>query len=198
MYGLTLSLPQSEVVTTVKTNKANNKETNKHMSNPTNKPPVFIEGVYKFRIQGEPETKKSPKSGNHYLLFTLECQGYYNGETGAVESNMDGEELAGWEFDFIATWLPDGRNIGLQQIHEGITPEPLTGIEGLERDEKSLVPIDPSTGAAFVYDGKELFATAHSEEFIAIDKRTGKPSINPLTQKPVVSYSRKIKRIMTP
>jgi len=189
------------VVTTVTTKQnADSKQTkqNKHMSNPTNKPPVFLEGIYKFRIQGEPETKQSAKSGNKYLVFTLECQGYYNGETGVVETNVGGEEYAGWEFDYIATWLPDGRNIGLQQVHEGITPEPLVGIEGLEKDEKTLIPVDPTTGAAFLYDGKELFATAHSEEYTAIDKRTGKPSINPLTNKPVVSYSRKIKRIMVP
>lgn len=153
------------------------------------KPPVYREGVYKFSVKEEPESRVSGK-GNTYLMFTLEVVGYFDSETGAIVTELDGQNIAGFEFSYAATWLTDGRNIGLQQLHDGILPEPLPALEQLEINPETKIPNE------IKYAGLTFFASAESEEKVQKDDRTGKPQINPLTGKPVVTHQRRIVRIL--
>lgn len=154
----------------------------------TGRPPVFKTGPYRLRITGQPTLAES-KNKNMYLNFTLECIGYYDAATQQVLSELDGQEIAGWEFNYVATFLPDGRNIGLEQIHRAVIGGPLEPPS--ELDEKTMIPVGVN------YTDLEIYAICESEEKVSTDKRTGKPAVNPLTGKPVVSYRRRIVSILT-
>lgn len=169
------------------------------ISNPTARKgsPKFPRAAYRLRITGQPELceskKPSAQGSGKYLRFNLECIGYYDSTNQQILSELNGEEIAGWEFSFVAAFLKDGRNIGLSQLHAAILDKELPPVdETMQLDEKTMIPVGVD------YTDTELYAICESQESEKIDDVTGKPVINPLTAKPVVSYYRQIVNILTP
>ena len=156
--------------------------------------PRFPLANYRLRCTGQPDTSES-KNKNVMLVFTFECVGYVDGN-GTVQPTMtiDGveTEVAGWEFQFWATFFPNKdtgelQNIGLAQLHAAWNLP-------LEFDADPLTSIPIVDGQPVNYSGRELYARCQSRENNPVGP-DGKPLINLVTGKPVTQSQRRIVEI---
>lgn len=143
--------------------------------------------AYKFRIKAEPEFQLSKKE-KEMLVFNTEI--IEPDVVSVRDTQGQRHELTckGLEIILRAVFVEyRGKieNFTLAALHKQVGL-PLD----FSRDPETGLPTD-SSGTPISYVGLEFWASAEAKENVQL-KEDGKPMINPLTGKPVVTYPRNI------